>query len=410
MFTPAARAPVSPPAALRRRLEHAGGVDLADVAVHADSPLPARHDADAFAVGTDIHLGPDGADLLAHELWHVVQQRQGRVGPTGWMAGMAVNADPALEREAEAVAGGSAPATGAAAAATEQPVAQFGRTKKKDKQNAQPPGPRLVNVEDTSSKDIAAQILGDNDPDLALLMQEAALAALKTYAFHATRSSSAPNILRGGLDPSYGGTGAAKGAGVFEQHSKNKIHYTRKLGLAEDYQRYFQGGTPFGPSRKVAKVEAAEVLQVVISNARMATEAVDPDSAASDMAFTNTVRVPGAAIRSLKPQDVAPSDTETELPELSPDVIRSMLVQGAAESYALITNMSATGRRLIEDMLADNDKLDLDDVMLMLRQGLHSFRLEDLVDFGTLLNMHAGGRATLTPTGRDPQRYKDRWQ
>lgn len=387
-------------------------VDLADVAVHADSPLPARHDADAFAAGGDIHLGPDGADLLAHELWHVVQQRQGRVEPTGWAAGIAVNADPALEHEAEAVARGSAPPGGAAAGATAtaEPVAQFGRGKGKKKDKLQPSGPRLVNVEDTSSRDIAAQILGDKDPDLALLMQEAALAALKTYAFHATRSSSAPSILRGGLDPSYGGTGAAQGAGVFEEHSKNKIHYTRKLGLAEDYQRYFEGGTPFGPSRKVAKVEAAEVLQVVISNQRMATEAVDTDSAASDLAFTNTVRVPGAAIRPLKPQDVSPSDTETELPELSQDAIRSMLVHGAAESYALYTNMSATGRGLIDQMLADNDKLDLDDVMLMLRQGLHSFRLEDLIDFDTLLRLRVQGRAPLTPTGRDPQRYKDRWQ
>jgi hypothetical protein len=389
-------------------MEATGGVDLADVAVHADSPLPARHDADAFAAGADIHLGPDGADLLAHELWHVVQQRQGRVEPTGWMAGMAVSADPALEREAEAVADGSAPARAVVAAAPGHAVAQFGRGKGKKKEKDS--GPRRVTVEDTSSKDIAAQILGDKDPQLALLMQEAALAALKTYAFHATRSSSAPSILDGGLDPSYGGTGAAEGTGAFEEHSRGKIHYTRKLGLAEDYQRFFEGGTPFGPKRTVATAEAAEVLQVVISNQRASTEAVDPDSAPTDLAFTNTVRVPGAAIRSLKPQDVSPSDTERQLPELAPEAIRSMLVAGAAESYALLTNMSVTGRRLIDDMLAANAKLDLDDVMQMLRQGLHSFRLQDLIDFGKLLELRIQGRAPLTPTGREPQLHKDRWQ
>ena len=42
---------------------------------------------------------------MAHEAWHVVQQRQGRVKPTVQMAGVQVNDDEGLEREADAMGG-----------------------------------------------------------------------------------------------------------------------------------------------------------------------------------------------------------------------------------------------------------------------------------------------------------------
>lgn len=388
-------------------MEDAGGVDLADVRVHSGSSAPARHEADAYTAGGEIFLGPRGDDLLAHELWHVVQQRQGRVAASLRAAGMPVNEDPALEREADSAAAGRPPATVAPAIASPAPdVAQFGRKKKGKGKDT---GPKLVSFEDTSSQDVAANVLAGDD-ELKTLMHEAAIAALTTYAYHATRSRNAPSILMAGLDPSFGGSGAAKGESTFEEHSKNKVHYTRQVSLADDYRRYFEGETPFGAKRRVEEPVPAEVLQVAVHADLLATEAPDQDSTKADRAFTNTDAVPGEYIRSLAPTPVDPGNTPTVLPQLSNRQVREMLVQGAAESDALWSNMSAEGKRIVNKMVADSEGATRSEVLQMVRNGLHSFRLDDLVPYGTLMGLGFQGRANDTAAGRMYVRYKDRWQ
>lgn len=89
------------PAPLRRAIECLGGYDLRDVRVHYDSPAPARVGARAFACGSAIHLGPGAESALAHEAWHVVQQKQGRTPATSLLDGAALNDDPRLEAEAD---------------------------------------------------------------------------------------------------------------------------------------------------------------------------------------------------------------------------------------------------------------------------------------------------------------------
>jgi hypothetical protein len=88
---------------LKAGLEGLSGMDFSDVRVHRDSPKPAGVNALAYAQGSEIHLGPGQERYLPHEAWHVVQQRQGRVQPTAEIAGVAVNDDPQLEREADAM-------------------------------------------------------------------------------------------------------------------------------------------------------------------------------------------------------------------------------------------------------------------------------------------------------------------
>jgi hypothetical protein len=52
--------------------------------------------------GRDIHQAPGQEHHLPHEAWPLVQQAQGRVRPTLQLqGGVAVNDDPALEREAD---------------------------------------------------------------------------------------------------------------------------------------------------------------------------------------------------------------------------------------------------------------------------------------------------------------------
>lgn len=71
------------PDKLKADIENLSGLNLDDVRVHYNSPLPAQHRAVAYAQGNDIHVGPGQEQHLPHEAWHVVQQRGGRVSPTG---------------------------------------------------------------------------------------------------------------------------------------------------------------------------------------------------------------------------------------------------------------------------------------------------------------------------------------
>lgn len=89
------------PGRLRQAVEVLSGVSLAGVRVHHGSPLPGTIQARAFAHGNEIHVGPGHGRHLAHEAWHIVQQRQGRVAPTLQAAGLALNNSPQLEGEAE---------------------------------------------------------------------------------------------------------------------------------------------------------------------------------------------------------------------------------------------------------------------------------------------------------------------
>lgn len=89
------------PGALKAGVEALSGLAMDDVRVHYGSAEPAALQAHAFTQGTDIHVAPGQERHLAHESWHVVQQKQGRVRPTLQAKGVEINDDAALEREAD---------------------------------------------------------------------------------------------------------------------------------------------------------------------------------------------------------------------------------------------------------------------------------------------------------------------
>lgn len=124
------------PPQVRGKMERALGHDFSQVRVHV-GPEAAQVGAIAYARGTDLHFQPgrydphsrSGQALLGHELAHVVQQAQGRVSvPQG--KGAPINADPALEAEADRMGeraargdvAASAPPAGADAAMVAAPV------------------------------------------------------------------------------------------------------------------------------------------------------------------------------------------------------------------------------------------------------------------------------------------------
>lgn len=117
------------PDELKARAEGVSGVSLDDVRVHSDSDKPTDFHAEAYTQGTDIHIAPGANDHLAHEAWHVVQQKQGRVTPTADMRDAPVNDEPTLENEAEAFAAGQltdiAPTTPTAAPMLSRMPIQF---------------------------------------------------------------------------------------------------------------------------------------------------------------------------------------------------------------------------------------------------------------------------------------------
>jgi hypothetical protein len=95
------------PDQVRAKMETAFGADFSDVRVHIGQEASSLG-AIAYTWGTNIHFAPgqynpntiQGQKLLGHELWHVVQQRSGRVSnPFG--GGVAVVQDHALEAEAD---------------------------------------------------------------------------------------------------------------------------------------------------------------------------------------------------------------------------------------------------------------------------------------------------------------------
>ncbi len=87
---------------LKFGIEQLSGYAMDDVKVHYNSSKPAQLQAHAFAQGNSIYLAPKQEKHLAHEAWHVIQQKQGRVKPTIQLqGGYKVNDDVKLEKEAD---------------------------------------------------------------------------------------------------------------------------------------------------------------------------------------------------------------------------------------------------------------------------------------------------------------------
>lgn len=119
------------PGQLKAGIEALSGFSMSDVRVHYNSSQPAQMQAHAYAQGSDIYMAPGQQQHLAHEAWHVVQQKQGRVRPTMNVQGKAVNDNRGLEAEADAMGAKAAQFKPAGAArplqlksVAPQPVAQ----------------------------------------------------------------------------------------------------------------------------------------------------------------------------------------------------------------------------------------------------------------------------------------------
>ncbi|MGN4220467.1 eCIS core domain-containing protein, partial [Burkholderia gladioli] len=113
------------PDRLKAGIESLSGYSLDKVKVSYNSSRPAQLMAHAYARGHEIHIAPGKQAHLPHEAWHLVQQAQGRVATTSQAAGLPVNDDAALEREADVMgrqAAGLTPDRAAGTPATLEPI------------------------------------------------------------------------------------------------------------------------------------------------------------------------------------------------------------------------------------------------------------------------------------------------
>lgn len=96
------------PEKVQTKMEKSFGTRFSDVRIH-EGPQAKAVGALAYTQGNRIHFAPGqynpdspaGQALLGHELTHVMQQRAGRVPVSTQNKGVPINADPALEREAD---------------------------------------------------------------------------------------------------------------------------------------------------------------------------------------------------------------------------------------------------------------------------------------------------------------------
>jgi hypothetical protein len=113
--------PTEMPSPVSAKMEAALGADFSGVRVHPSSSSATALGALAYTQGSEIHFAPGqwapettrGQELLGHELWHVVQQREGRVQATAQYKGVGLNDDAGLEAEADAMGARAARATAA---------------------------------------------------------------------------------------------------------------------------------------------------------------------------------------------------------------------------------------------------------------------------------------------------------
>lgn len=93
--------PRSLPTYLQAGIEQLSGIAMDDVQVHYNTTAPTHLHALAYTQGNQIYMGPGQEKHLAHEAWHVAQQKLGRVRPTTRVQGVAVNDNAGLEKEAD---------------------------------------------------------------------------------------------------------------------------------------------------------------------------------------------------------------------------------------------------------------------------------------------------------------------
>jgi hypothetical protein len=182
--------------------------------------------------------------------------------------------------------------------------------------------------------------------ELDALLHHATVAAWKTFAFHATKTSALEGeggIGRAGLDPAHGGTGAASGSETQVAQSRGKVHYTRRHEHAQGYRKFFEGEA-YGSRMHPAHLQGpAQVLQLSLHSDVLASEERDQDD---NSGYTTTQRIRAENIRRLNPTPLADSRQQGARGWLEHQL------RGLTSLEALKSNLSIPGRLALRDLRA----------------------------------------------------------
>ena len=212
-----------------------------------------------------------------------------------------------------------------------------------------------------------------NDPggplskaDVDKLVATGGFLAQQTRFYHATRTRNLggpDGILEDGLQPRFGGTGAAAGNDNFEATSRGKVHVTRDEDHAHDYKTYYETGVmPTNPDLTTQDRSPGEVLKVSLPRALKDQLRPDKDD---PLARTLDVAIPPEHIKPSSPAP-HPGPREPGREAEYQDAFLAHQARGEAENAALASNMSAEQRAILEKFPPEKRG----PAMQMIKQGL----------------------------------------
>lgn len=219
---------------------------------------------------------------------------------------------------------------------------------------------------------------------LNTLMHGAEKAAEKTRGYHATRTrnlNGETGIMKEGLQPRFGGTGAAKGTKGYEDQSKGKVHYTPSKHHGEDYKQFYETGVFPWNKELTTEPSEAEVLKISLTAEQLAQATQDPHD---KLGRTLDEGIDPKYIRKTSPENLPGSQNLREaqkdvnkLEEDSHGAAQTHIEKGKAENEALLSNMDEATRKTFDEMYPPGDtgspeQEKRDTALQMLKQGLKS--------------------------------------
>jgi hypothetical protein len=203
--------------------------------------------------------------------------------------------------------------------------------------------------------------------DLNKLFVGTEMAGNQTRFYHATRTRNLKGktgIFKQGLDPNFGGKGAAKATQEFQDQSKSKVHFTKNEPHANDYKQFFETGKMPGMEELETKKSKAEVLKLALTADVVNSSVKDPHD---QLGRTTDKKIDPKYIRSSAPNP-APGKLKNwqELDQKS-----------KAENDAILSNMKPDVRKIFDERFPPGDAGSVeenrrDTALQLLKQGLRS--------------------------------------
>jgi hypothetical protein len=203
--------------------------------------------------------------------------------------------------------------------------------------------------------------------DLNKLFVGTEMAGNQSRFYHATRTKNLKGktgILKQGLDPNFGGKGAAKATQEFQEQSKKKVHFTKNEGHAGEYKTFFETGKMPGMEDLTTKKSKAEVLKLALPADVVSSSARDPHD---DLGRTTDKKIDPRYIRS-----TAPNPEPGKLKDW-----QSLVEKSQAENEAILSNMKPDVRKMFDSRFPPGDPGSVeqnrrDTAIQLLKQGLRS--------------------------------------